>query len=109
MHISVTAIAAPAPRRGRLCCPICQDDRIIPISIACTSLLGQRGEARIDSDGLHLNPIAPAAEGGSGIGISFRCSHGHQFVLRLRTMYETTTAETTIPPFALAAQDPERN
>jgi hypothetical protein len=109
MHITVATIAAPAPRRGRLLCPICQDRRITPDSVACTSLLGQPGEARIDRDGLHLDPSAAPAEGGSAIAITCRCGQGHLFCLRLRSIYDTTTAETVALPFAIAAQDPGRN
>lgn len=109
MHITVATIAAPAPRRGRLACPICHDSRIVPASLACTSLLGQRGEARIDPDGLHLDPAAPSAEGGSAIAITFRCGEGHLFGLRLRTTYGNTTAEMITLPFTSSAQDPDRN
>lgn len=109
MHIAVATIAAPEPRRGRLSCPICRDPRITPEVVACTSLLGQRGEARIDRDGLHLDPGAAPSEGGSAIAITCRCGQGHLFCLRLRTIYETTTAETVALPFAVAAQDPGRN
>ena len=109
MHITVATIAAPAPRRGRLLCPVCQDHRIVPAAVACTSLLGQRGEVRIDRDGLHLDPAAVPAEGGSAIAITCRCGSGHLFCLRLRTIYDTTTAETVALPMALAAQDPGRN
>ena len=109
MHITVATVAAPAPRRGRLLCPVCQDHRIVPAAVACTSLLGQPGEARIDRDGLHLDPAAAPAEGGSAIAITCRCDQGHLFCLRLRTIYDTTTAETVALPMALAAQDPGRN
>ncbi len=110
MHITIATVqAAPEPRRGRLTCPVCRDAHVVPTAIDCISLAGLRGTLSVDQDGVRLNPTAPAAEGGSGIGISFRCSHGHLFVLRLRTIYESTTAETTILPFALTAQDPERN
>lgn len=109
MHITVATVAAPAPRRGRLLCPVCQDHRIVPAAVACTSLLGQPGEARIDRDGLHLDPAAAPAEGGSAIAITCRCGSGHLFCLRLRTIYDTTTAETVALPMALAAQDPGRN
>lgn len=109
MHITVATIPAPAPRRGRLLCPICQDQHIAPEAVACTSLQGQSGEARIDCDGLHLDPTAAPAEGGSAIAITWRCGQGHLFCLRLRTIYDTTTAETVALPFAVAAQDPGRN
>jgi hypothetical protein len=81
----------------------------VPAAVACTSLLGQPGEARIDRDGLHLDPAAAPAEGGSAIAITCRCGSGHLFCLRLRTIYDTTTAETVALPMALAAQDPGRN
>ncbi len=109
MHITVATIPAPAPRRGRLCCPVCQDPHITPAAIACTSLLGQPGEARIDRDGLHLDPTAAPAEGGSAITITCQCGQGHLFCLRLRTIYDTTTAETVALPFTVAALDAERN
>lgn len=109
MHITVATIPAPAPRRGRLCCPVCQDPRIAPAAVVCTSLLGQPGEARIDRDGPHLDPAASPAEGGSSIAITCRCGQGHLFRLILRTIYDTTTAETTALPFAISAQDPGRN
>lgn len=108
MPITAIAIALPDPRRGRLHCPLCGDQRIVPMSLACTSLLGQRGEARIDRDGLHLDPSVHPAEGGSAIAITCRCDHGHLFCLRLRTIYETTTAETVALPMVLDGGDPGR-
>jgi len=108
MHIAI-AIAAPAPRRGRLTCPVCGDAHVTPSTLASTSLLGQRGEVRVDQDGLHLDPAVPSAEAGSSIAITFRCGSGHLFGLRLRTTYETTTAEMIALPFAVTAPESERN
>jgi hypothetical protein len=108
MHIAI-AIAAPAPRRGRLTCPVCGDAHVMPTALAGTSLLGQRGEVRVDQGGLHLNPAAPSAEAGSAIAITFRCGSGHLFGLRLRTVYETTTAEMVALPFAITAEGAEQN
>lgn len=108
MHIAI-AIAAPAPRRGRLTCPVCGDAHVTPTALASTSLLGQRGEVRVDGDGLHLDPAVPAAEAGSAIAITFRCGSGHLFGLRLRTTYESTTAEMIALPFPVTAPESERN
>jgi len=108
MNLTIATIyAAPEPLRGRLTCPVCRDAKVIPTAVDCISLAGLRGSLAVDQDGVRLNPTAPAAEGGSAIGLSFRCSHGHVFVLRLRTIYGSTTADTMILPFTLAAQDPE--
>ena len=108
MHIAI-AIAAPAPRRGRLTCPVCGDAHVTPSALASTSLLGQRGEVRVDQDGLHLDPVAPAAEAGSVIAVTFHCAGGHLFGLRLRTIYESTTAEMVALPFAVTALESEQN
>ncbi len=108
MHIAIS-LAAPAPRRGRLTCPVCGDAHVTPTALASTSLLGQRGEVRVDQDGLHLDPAVPSAEAGSAIAITFRCGAGHLFGLRLRTIYESTTAEMIALPFAIAAEEAERN
>lgn len=110
MHITIATVhAAPAPQRGRLRCPVCHDEHVAPIALDSISLAGQRGAMCVDRDGVRLDPTAPSVEGGSAIGITFRCRHGHLFVLRLRSIYESTTAETIILPFPIAAQDPERN
>lgn len=108
MHITIAAIPIPEPKRGRLLCPLCRDGHVVPVSVACTSLLGQRGEARIDRDGLHLDPTVHPAEGGSAIAITCRCDQGHLFCLRLRTIYETTTAETVALATSLGVDDPDR-
>lgn len=108
MHIAI-AITTPAPRRGCLTCPVCGDTHVTPTTLASTSLLGQRGEVRVDEDGLHLDPAAPAAEAGSAIAITFCCGSGHLFGLRLRTIYESTIAEMVALPFATTALEPERN
>ena len=41
----------------------------------------------------------------AGIGITFRCRQGHLFVLRLRSIYESTTTETLVLPFPFTALD----
>ena len=110
MHIIIAAIqAAPEPPRGRLHCPVCRSEHVASIALDSVSLAGQRGALGVDRDGVRIDPTAPSVEGGSAIGITFRCRHGHLFMLRLRSIYESTTAETTVLPIAVAAQDPERN
>lgn len=108
MHITLTAIAAPELPRGRLRCPVCDHARIAPVALSCTSLAGQRGSARVDDAGVHIDPTAPAAESGSAIVITWRCAAGHAFATRLRSIHGTTTAETTIAPCA-GVRDAEQN
>jgi hypothetical protein len=62
------------------------------------SLIGQQGEVLVDQHGLRFDASAVPVEGGSAIAITCRCEHGHLFRLRLRTIYETTTAETVALP-----------
>lgn len=101
-------ITIPEPRRGRLLCPTCGSDRIVPVSVSCLSLSGQRGEAHLDQSGIRFDPSAAPAEGGSAIAITSRCQHGHLSCLRLRTIYESTTAETVALPMVFDAGDPGR-
>ena len=103
MHVTIARIqaAAPEPRRGHLRCPVCLIDHVVPIALDCISLAGQRGTLCVDRDGVRLDPTAPPVEGGSAIGITFRCRQGHLFVLRLRSIYESTTAETITLPSRL--------
>lgn len=108
MQIAIAAIPIPEPKRGRLLCPLCRDGHVVPVSVACTSLLGQRGEARIDRDGLHLEPTMHPGEGGSAIAITCRCDQGHLFCLRLRTIYETTTAETVALATSIGIDERDR-
>lgn len=110
MHITIATIqaAAPEPRRGHLRCPVCHIEHVAPIALDSISLAGQRGTLCVDRDGVRLDPTAPPVEGGSAIGITFRCRQGHLFVLRLRSIYESTTAETLVLPFPLTAQDADR-
>lgn len=108
MHIAIAIQAAPEPRRGHLHCPVCRIEHVAPIALDSISLAGQRGAMCVDRDGVRLDPTAPPVEGGSAIGITFRCRQGHLFVLRLRSIYESTTAETIVLPFPLTAQDADR-
>ena len=110
MHIIIATIqaAVPEPRRGHLHCPVCHIAHVAPIALDSISLAGQRGTLCVDRDGVRLDPTAPPVEGGSAIGITFRCRQGHLFVLRLRSIYESTTAETLVLPFPLTAQDADR-
>ena len=110
MHITIATIqaAVPEPRRGHLHCPVCHIAHVAPIALDSISLAGQRGTLCVDRDGVRLDPTAPPVEGGSAIGITFRCRQGHLFVLRLRSIYESTTAETLVLPFPLTAQDADR-
>jgi len=77
-----------------LLCPVCGSRQVALLSLACASLRGQRGDLLVDHRGLHLDPQAIAVEGGSSIAITYRCSLGHRFSLRLRTIYDTTVVET---------------
>jgi len=110
MHITISTIqaAAPEPRCGQLRCPVCHIEHVAPIALDSISLAGQRGTLCVDRDGVRLDPTAPPVEGGSAIGITFRCRQGHLFVMRLRSIYESTTAETIVLPFPLTAQDVDR-
>ena len=110
MNASIATIqaAAPEPRRGHLRCPVCHIEHVAPIALDSISLAGQRGTLCVDRDGVRLNPTASPVEGGSAIGITFRCRQGHLFVLRLRSIYGSTTAETIVLPFPLTAQDVEQ-
>lgn len=110
MHITIARIEAAAsePSRGHLRCPVCHIEHVAPIALTSISLAGQRGTLCVDRDGVCLDPTAPPVEGGSAIGITFRCRQGHLFVLRLRSIYESTTAETLVLPFPLTAQDADR-
>ena len=110
MHITIATIqvAAPEPRRSHLICPVCRIEHVAPIALDSISLAGQRGTLCVDRDGVRLDPTAAPIEGGSAIGITFRCRQGHLFVLRLRSIYESTTAETLVLPSLLTAQDADR-
>jgi hypothetical protein len=108
MPITITAIAVPEPRRGRLCCPLCGDHGVVPVALACTALLSQHSEVRIDRSGLHLDSATALAEAGSVIAITWRCERGHLFILRLRTISGSTAAETVALPIALGADERDR-
>jgi hypothetical protein len=110
MHVTIAAVLVPAPepRRDPLCCPVCNYENVAPIALDSTSLAGQRGTMCVNRDGVHLDPTAPPVEGGSAIGITFRCRQGHLFVLRLRSIYESTTTETIVLAFPPTALDADR-
>lgn len=110
MHITIATIqtAMPEPRRGHLRCPACHSEQIAPIALESVSLAGQRGTVGVDREGVRLDPTATPVEGGSAISITFRCRESHLFVLRLRSIYDSTTAETLVLPFPLTAQDADR-
>jgi hypothetical protein len=63
----------------QLACPVCGDIMIHPVAIECRSPGTEKGNVRIDSDGIHLDPTKPAIDSGVMITLTFHCECGHVF------------------------------
>lgn len=100
MHIIVmNAVAAPAPQRGLLDCPVCGSQRVVLTHLDCRALGTTCGEIQIGCDGLRLDPAIPDPEGGASVGLRCTCERGHDTILRFRQVRDATVVERTVLPW----------
>lgn len=110
-YINALIPVVPEARRSRLQCPTCGCLHVAPVGLNAIDFAGSQGLVKLDGAGVHLNPLVPSIEGGSGITLTFRCHHGHRFLLRFIQVHDTTFAETGIVPNAATGPNlnPDRN
>jgi hypothetical protein len=100
MHIIVmNAIAAPAPERGLLTCPVCDSRQVVISHLDCRALGSTHGEVQVGRDGLRIDPSIPNPEGGATVGLRCTCEQGHESVIRFRQMRVATIVERSILPW----------
>ncbi len=66
-----------------MACPVCGDEYVHPVRLACWSPGTANGLVVIDSDGLTVDPHAPPMDRGVTIDLTFVCEQGHLFQYRL--------------------------
>jgi len=79
-----------------LACPVCGFEYVHPVGVECCPS-GPRGHARIDAEGVHMDPAAGSPGRGVAVTLDFLCENGHLFTYRLafhegRTFLERTMA-----------------
>lgn len=110
MPLTLTTISAtPQPSRGRMLCPDCGCTHVVLVALDAISPLKLRGALSVAAQRVHLDPTVPAIEGGSAVALTFRCHHGHQFMVRFLQLHDSTFAEVGLLPRGLAVPDPKRN
>lgn len=100
MHIILlNAIAAPAPERGILTCPVCDSRQVVLSHLDCRALGSTQGELQVGCDGLRIDPSIPDPEGGAIVGLRCTCDQGHESLIRFRQMRGATIVERSVLPW----------
>ncbi len=79
-----------------LACPVCGFNYIHPVAVECRSPGQANGHLRIDSHGIHLNPMVPPDGRGVDIALTFLCEDGHLFTYHMRFHKGMTFLERTL-------------
>lgn len=99
MHLTLLALAAPAPESGLLTCPVCDSRQVTLSHLDCRALGSTHGEIQVGRDGLRLDPSIPNPEGGATVGLRCTCEQGHDSIIRFRQMRDATVVERTVLPW----------
>jgi hypothetical protein len=99
MHIILmNAVAAPAPERGLLTCPVCENREVTLTHLDCRALGNTHGEVQVERDGLRIDPSIPNPKGGATVGRRCSCDQGHESLIRFRQLRGSTIVERSILP-----------